>query len=77
MADDADQASNLLDLAQARTIKNLTSRTQAPFSGSCLYCEEPVAQARYCSSECRIAHEHESRSRRSIGKRTYTSTIIA
>ena len=76
MADDADQATNLLDLAQARAIKNLTTRTHIPFSGSCLYCEEPVEQARYCSSECRITHEHESRSRRNMDKRKFTSTYI-
>lgn len=76
MADDADQATNILDLAQARVIKNITTQTHIPFSGSCLYCEEPVEQARYCSSECRIDHEQESRSRRSIGKRKFTSTYI-
>jgi hypothetical protein len=54
-----------IDLAQDITedhIYNALKKhrvSSIPFSGFCLFCQDPVVERRYCDSHCREAHEAE------------------
>lgn len=54
--DIGDYANEINDLHLERSLKNLKVETKA-YSGFCLSCHEPVKEARYCDSDCRIDHE--------------------
>jgi hypothetical protein len=60
--DDIDTAQELQELVLRRTLETQRQRTEIPFSGVCLSCEEPITKGRYCDSTCR--EDHESRRKR-------------
>lgn len=55
-ADFADEAQQINEDFLEMSLKN-RPRSNPPFSGFCLHCEEPVIQRRYCDRECREHHE--------------------
>lgn len=59
-ADFADEAQQINEDFLEMSLRN-RPKTTVPFSGLCLYCEEPVTERRYCDSACREAHEHQQR----------------
>ena len=67
MADIIDQAQNLTEQLIRNRLSNHSPRT-TPYSGTCLYCEEPVENARFCSSECRQDFEAETKRRTITGR---------
>lgn len=54
MADDIDNANELVELSLERAIrKSKESKPVATATGSCLWCEEPVEPPRrWCNREC-------------------------
>lgn len=56
--DDADKAQVLVESHLDRSLKN-KPKTIVPYSGACLFCQEPVEQARFCGSECREAYDED------------------
>jgi len=61
MADLADKANDLQELELQNILKKQSNIPKIPFSGSCLSCDEPLSQARYCDSYCRENHEKKLR----------------
>lgn len=59
-ADFADEAQEINEAFLEISLKKVP-KTAPPFSGFCLYCEEPVVQRRFCDSHCREAHEKSPR----------------
>lgn len=58
MADDVDFAQSLQERVLAKTLLNYSKTPEIPFSGFCLFCEEPIEKnRRYCDSDCREDHE--------------------
>lgn len=55
MADDADLATDLIELALKNKLKEIGSKSiPANDTGECLYCGEPVPDTRrWCCAECR------------------------
>lgn len=62
--DIADRAQELTDLHLSKSL-NSRNTLSIPFSGSCIFCKEPVVERRFCDSECREAHEDTIRRRHS------------
>lgn len=59
-ADMADIAQDFTEQALKKSLDKRKTLT-VPFSGSCLACNEPVGERRYCDSHCRDIHEQEMR----------------
>lgn len=61
MADNADNAQDLNELYLSVALEKQLTKPEVPFSGSCLYCEEPINIGRFCCKECRIDWERKIR----------------
>jgi hypothetical protein len=56
LLDIADNAQAVIELHLQQSIDNRKSLS-IPFSGSCLCCQEPVIERRFCDSFCREDYE--------------------
>ena len=56
MANIVDQAQEFNEIFLEHSLNNRNRKT-IPFSGKCLYCEDPIEKARFCCPECRIDYE--------------------
>lgn len=66
--DIADEAQTKIDKALSDGLARLRRQTQIPFSGSCLFCREPVHNRRFCDSACREGFELGIRQARIAGR---------
>lgn len=59
--DEADVADEFIQRATEAAIAAARSnKLDAPYIGKCLYCEEPIAEKRWCNPECRDNWEKEN-----------------
>ena len=75
MADDIDKITAMDEFRLSRTPKRVQFK-EIPFSGSCLCCQEPVSNRRFCSPECREEHEFQAKRSKTIKLHTRTSTQV-
>jgi hypothetical protein len=61
--DAADQAQDITEESIANALKK-RKISPMPFSGFCLFCQDPVIERRYCDSHCREDHEKQMRRNR-------------
>lgn len=69
MADEIDRANDQAELFLAQAIRhNKAARVRLLPTGECLFCREPVKDARlFCDAECRDDHDRLTEARRRNG----------
>ena len=75
MPDIVDEITAMHEFRLSRIPKRVPAK-QIPFSGSCLCCQEPVSDKRYCSPECREEHEFNMKRSKTIRLHTRTATQV-